>query len=99
MSRRCVVTGKKVAVGNNVSHANNKTKRTFMPNLQKVSLLSEVLGSNVSLKVSVRGLKTIEKKGGIDGYLLGTPNSRLSEEALVLKKRIKRASEKIAAAN
>ncbi len=98
MSRRCVVTGKKVAVGNNVSHANNKTKRTFMPNLQKVSLLSETLGSKVSLKVSVRGLKTIEKKGGIDGYLLNTPNSRLSEEALSLKKRIKKASEKIAAA-
>ncbi len=83
-------------VGNNVSHANNKTKRTFMPNLQKASLLSEVLGSNVTLKVSVKGLKTIEKKGGIDTYLLGTPNSRLSSEALVIKKRIQKAAEKIA---
>jgi large subunit ribosomal protein L28 len=97
MSRTCAVTKKKVTVGHNVSHANNKTKRTFMPNLQKVSLLSEILGSNVRLKVSVRGLKTIEKKGGIDAYLLSTPNSRLSDEALILKKRVKKAAEKKAA--
>ena len=94
MSRTCAVTGKKMMVGNNVSHANNKTKRKFMPNLQNVSLLSEVLGATVKLKVSVRGLKTIEKKGGIDAYVLGTPNGRLSDEAKVLKKRIAGAAAK-----
>ena len=74
--------------GNNVSHANNKTRRRFLPNLQSVSLLSETLGTTVSLRVSTRGLRTIEHNGGLDAYLAATPNSKLSYEARRLKKRI-----------
>jgi large subunit ribosomal protein L28 len=88
MSRVCALTGKKVMVGNNVSHANNHTKRRFLPNLQNVSFLSNILGSKVKLRLSVRGIKTVEHNGGIDAYLMSTPNSRLSPEALTIKKRL-----------
>ena len=88
MARRCIVTGKGVMTGNNVSHANNKTRRRFLPNLQSVSLLSETLGATVTLRVSTRGLRTIEHFGGLDAYLVSTPNCMLSFEALRLKKRI-----------
>ena len=70
MARRCIVTGKGVMTGNNVSHANNKTRRRFLPNLQSVSLLSETLGATVTLRVSTRGLRTIEHNGGLDAYLV-----------------------------
>ena len=91
MSRRCQITGKGVLTGNNVSHANNKTRRRFLPNLQEASLLSDALGAAVRLRLSTRGLRTIEHNGGIDSYLLGTPDGRLSPEARVLKRRIERA--------
>ena len=94
MSRRCEITGKGVLSGNNVSHANNKTRRRFLPNLQVTSLLSDILGSEVRLRVSTRAIRTIEHNGGIDAYLLGTPNSKLTEEGLVLKRRIARAQAK-----
>ena len=68
MSRRCQITGKGVLTGNNVSHANNKTRRRFLPNLQDVSLVSEVLGSAVRIRVSVQGLRTIEHNGGLDAF-------------------------------
>ena len=90
MARRCELTGKTVQAGNNVSHANNKTRRRFLPNLQETSLLSDVLG-NVRLRLSTRAIRTIEHNGGIDAYLLATPNRRLPEEALTLKRRIARA--------
>ena len=68
MTRKCDLTGKLVITGNNVSHAVNKTKRRFYPNLHSVSFFSEVLGKKVKLKVSTRGIKTVEKNGGIDNY-------------------------------
>ena len=98
MSRRCQVTGKGVLTGNNVSHANNKTRRRFLPNLQDTSLLSDTLGSSVRLRLSTRAIRTIEHNGGIDAFLLTTPDSRLTEEALVLKRRIRRAQAKRQAA-
>ncbi len=92
MARRCFITGKGVLVGNNVSHANNKTKRRFLPNLQTTSLLSDVLGSAVRVRLSTRGIRTVEHNGGIDAYLLGTPDSKLTLEARRLKRRIAAAA-------
>jgi large subunit ribosomal protein L28 len=88
MARRCIITGKGVQVGHNVSHANNKTKRRFLPNLQVTSLLSDALGAPIRLRLSTRGIRTIEHNGGIDAYLLGTSDSRLSTEARRLKRRV-----------
>ena len=93
MARRCSITGKGVLTGNNVSHANNKTRRRFLPNLQETSVLSDALGQMVRLRVSTNGLKTIEHNGGIDSFLLGTSNVKLSAEALRLKRRIRKAIE------
>ena len=98
MSRRCVVTGKGVLTGNNVSHANNKTRRRFLPNLQETAVLSDALGQMVRLRVSTNGLKTIEHNGGIDAYLLSVTDSKLSTEALRLKRRVQRALESQVAA-
>ena len=97
MSRRCAVTGKGVLTGNNVSHANNKTKRRFLPNLQPVSLLSDALKQTIRLRLSTRGLKTIEHAGGIDAWLLATPNAKLDDETKRLKRRVSRALERRAA--
>ncbi len=94
MSRRCEITGKGVLSGNNVSHANNKTRRRFLPNLQETSMLSDTLGSNVKMRLSTRGIRTVEKNGGIDAFLLSTPNSRLPEPALVVKRQIMKAAAK-----
>jgi len=94
MSRRCEITGKGVLSGNNVSHANNKTRRRFLPNLQEASLLSDTLGTAVHMRLSTRGIRTVEKNGGIDAFLLSTPNSRLPEEALVVKRQIQKAAAK-----
>jgi len=98
MSRRCEITGKGVLSGNNVSHANNKTRRRFLPNLQETSLLSDTLGAAVKMRLSTRGIRTVEKNGGIDAFLLGTPNSRLPEEALVIKRQIQKAAARKAGA-
>ena len=91
MSRRCQITGKGVLTGNNVSHANNKTRRRFLPNLQETSLLSDALGSSVRLRLSTRGMRTVEHNGGIDAFLLSTPDAKLPVEARSLKRRIERA--------
>ena len=99
MSRRCELTGKTVLTGNNVSHANNKTRRRFLPNLQDVSMLSEALNSSVSMRLSTRAIRTVEHNGGIDAFLLSTPNSKLPEEAQALKRRIVRAKAKREAAS
>ena len=88
MTRRCEISGKTVMSGNNVSHSNQKTRRRFLPNLQDITFRSPVLG-NVSLRVSTNGLRTIDHNGGLDAYLLDTPNSRLTEEAKRLKKKLK----------
>ena len=91
MSRRCQITGKGVLTGNNVSHANNKTRRRFLPNLQDASLLSDILGAPVRLRLCTRAIRTIEHNGGLDTFLLGTPDRRLPAEARVIKRRIARA--------
>jgi large subunit ribosomal protein L28 len=98
MSRRCQITGKGVLSGNNVSHANNKTRRRFLPNLQEASLLSDTLGFSVSMRLCTRAIRTVERNGGIDAFLLSTPNRNLAAEALVLKRRIARARAKQQAA-
>lgn len=88
MARRCTVTGRGVMVGNNVSHANNKTKRRFLPNMQKATLISETLGETIKVRITPKGLRTVEFKGGLDAYLLSTPNSRLNKVFANLKKRL-----------
>ena len=98
MSRRCSITNKGALVGHNVSHANNKTKRRFLPNLQVISVLSDALKGPVRLRLSANAIRTIEHNGGIDAYLLGTSNARLAPEALKLKRRIVAAQKKAAAA-
>lgn len=94
MSRRCDITGKGVMSGNNVSHANNKTRRRFLPNLQNASFMSEALGRAVQLRISTRGIRTIEHNGGIDAFMEKTPASKLSGEAAKLKKQIAKAAAK-----
>ena len=93
MARRCNVTGKGVQTGNNVSHAHNKTRRRYLPNVQKMTLFSNTIGK-VSLKVCVDALRSIEHKGGLDSYLLNTSNLKLAPEALKLKNRIRKAMAK-----
>jgi large subunit ribosomal protein L28 len=96
MARRCDLTGKTVQAGNNVSHANNKTRRRFLPNLQETSLLSDVLG-NIRLRLSTRAIRTIEHNGGLDAFLLSQNDSKLTTEGLSLKRRLERATAKKAA--
>ena len=91
MSRRCALTGKGVQPGNNVSHAHNKTRRRYLPNLQQVSLMSDALGKSVRLRVSTAAIRTVEHKGGLDAFLLDARDSDLNLEMRRLKKRIKSA--------
>ncbi len=91
MSKKCDITGTGVMSGNNVSHANNKTRRRFLPNLQVVSLLSEKLGKIFKLKICSKTLRSIEHNGGLDAYLESTSNAKLSKEALKIKKQITKA--------
>ena len=86
MVKRCSITNKKPMSGNNVSHAINKTKRRFLPNLQNVSFFSETLGKKIRLKVTSKGIKTVEKKGGIDSFLMSSKDSGLSSEVMKIKK-------------
>ena len=97
MARRCAATGRGVQTGNNVSHANNKTRRRFLPSLHQVTLLSDVLRERVRLRVTTNGLRTIEKRGGLDAFLLSTPLAKLPPEAQSLKRRLKKAQAKQAA--
>ena len=90
MSRVCELTGKGRQVGHNVSHANNKTKRTFLPNLQHVTLLSDALGRSVRLKVSTNGLRSVEHVGGLDNWLTKTSDEKLSLKARRLKREIEK---------
>lgn len=98
MSRKCSVTGKGVMSGNNVSHANNKTKRRFKPNLQETSVFSESLGRMVRMRVSTNGLRTIEHKGGLDAYLLDTAGAGLSGDMRKIKQQVEKAVANRAAA-
>ena len=88
MAKRCQLTGKSVMSGNNVSHANNRTRRRFLPNLQSTSMQSEILDRTVSLRVSTSAMRTVEKHGGLDAFLLQARNAELAEEAQQLKREI-----------
>jgi large subunit ribosomal protein L28 len=88
MSRICELTGKGRQVGHNVSHANNKTKKTFLPNLQNVTLMSDSLGKSVRLRVSTHGLRSVEHVGGLDNWLTKTASEKLSLKARRLKRDI-----------
>lgn len=90
MARRCELTGKGVQTGNNVSHAHNKTRRRFLPNLQNVSLMSDALGMTVRFRVSAHGLRSVEHNGGLDAYLLKVKASKLSLRARRIKKTIEK---------
>jgi len=92
MARRCELTGKQVLVGNRVSHANNKTKHRFRPNLAEVTLLSDVLGRSIKLRVSTRALRTIDHRGGLDAFLMRAHETELSPRAQRLKREIAKAS-------
>ncbi len=97
MTRRCDVTGKGAQVGNKVSHANNKTKRKFGPNLQNASLYSELLGRSVAVRLSVSGIRTVDHKGGLDAYLMDTAVTKLPEDLRPLKALVTTAAAKKAA--
>lgn len=88
MSRICELTGRSRQVGHNVSHANNKTKRVFLPNLQNVTLMSETLERSVRLRVSTHGLRSVEHVGGLDNWLLKTSDEKLSLRARRLKREV-----------
>jgi large subunit ribosomal protein L28 len=97
MARRCFVTRKGVQTGNNVSHANNKTRRRFLPNLQKTTVVSESLGRLIRLRVSAHGLRAIEHMGGIDAYVLRTKAGDLPSDLRRLKRHVERAKLAVAA--
>ncbi len=88
MARRCTLTRKGVLTGNNVSHANNKTRRRYLPNLQSRRLYSEALGQSVRLRIAASTLRTIEKRGGIDGYLVKVTAADLDSDLARLRQRI-----------
>lgn len=91
MARRCELTGKGVMTGNNVSHALNRTRRRFLPNLCNVTLISDVLARSVKLKIAASTLRTVEHRGGLDAFLLKAKDADLSPRALAVKKEIRLA--------
>jgi large subunit ribosomal protein L28 len=98
MSRCCELSGKAVMTGNNVSHANNKTRRRFLPNLCNVTLISDALGQSFRMRVSANALRTVEHRGGLDAFLAKASENELSMRARLLKRQIaKKLAEKIAA--
>ena len=93
MSRVCELTGKGPMTGNNVSHAHNKTRRRFLPNLNDVSLVSETLGRSFKLRISASALRTVDHRGGLDAFLAKAKDTDLSPNALKIKKEIAKAAE------
>ena len=91
MSRRCELTGKGVMVGNNVSHAKNRTKRRFLPNLNDVTILSEILDRSFKFRISAAALRTVDHRGGLDGFMAKAKDDQLSEKALRVKREIAKA--------
>jgi large subunit ribosomal protein L28 len=91
MARRCELTGKAVMTGNNVSHANNKSRRRFLPNLNLVTLSSDILGEAVRLRISAHALRTVEHRGGLDAFLIKAPVESLSPKAREIKRRVAKA--------
>ena len=98
MSRVCELTGKGPMSGNKVSHANNKTRRRFLPNLNEVTLISDILGQSFKLRISAAGLRSVDHRGGLDGYLAKAKDDELSARALKIKKDVAKASSAVAAA-
>ncbi|MFD0915071.1 50S ribosomal protein L28 [Pseudahrensia aquimaris] len=97
MSRKCELTGKAVMTGNNVSHANNRTRRRFLPNLVNVTLLSESLGQRIRLRVAAAALRTVEHRGGLDAFLIKAKEDDLSPKAKILRRQVqKKAAEQAA---
>ena len=94
MSKVCEISGKKPMSGNNVSHANNRTKRRFIPNLQNVKLYSGALQKYINLNITIRTMKTVEKNGGLDSYLIKTSNKNLADTAIKIKKQILKNNKK-----
>ena len=94
MSRVCEISGKSVMSGNNVSNAKNRTRRKFLPNLQSVKLHSKILDKFITMKICVRSLKTVEKNGGLDTYLMKTSNRVLAPEAQAIKRIMLKADKK-----
>ena len=92
MSRRCELTGKGPMTGNNVSHANNKTKRRFLPNLTETALMSETLGRTFRLRVSSSALRTVDHRGGLDAFLAKAKEGELSARALKIKREIEKSA-------
>lgn len=92
MSRRCELTGKGVLTGNNVSHANNKSRRRFLPNIQEVSLLSDSLGQTFRLRISRHAQRSVDHAGGLDAFLLKARDGDLSTRAQTIKKKVARAA-------
>ena len=90
MARRCELTGKGVQSGNNVSHAKNRSRRRFLPNLVNVTLLSEALGTGVKMRVSAHALRSVEHRGGLDAFLAKAKDSDLSDNALQIKRKIEK---------
>ncbi|MEP2943110.1 MAG: 50S ribosomal protein L28 [Hyphomicrobiales bacterium] len=90
MARRCELTGKAVMSGNNVSHAKNRTRRRFLPNLNNVTLMSEALEQKVFLKISASALRTVEHRGGLDAFLLKAKEAELSDRAKLIKRQLER---------
>ena len=88
MSRRCELTGRAVQMGNNVSHANNKTRRRFLPNLNQVTLISDALGQKVHLRITSQALRSVEHRGGLDKFLVKARDTELSDRALKLKRQV-----------
>ncbi len=97
MPRVCKVTGKKTEVGMNVSHSMRHTKRTFLPNLQKLKFHSDILDRDFSLRISTAGLRTLTKHGGLDAYVMAKPISRLTDDMAAIKKAIEKKQGKVAA--
>ena len=97
MSRVCELSGKAVMSGNNVSHAMNKTRRVFRPNLIKATLLSDVLGQSVAMRISASALRTVEHNGGLDNFLIKAKDVNLSLKARRLKKLVKKKLADLAA--
>ena len=91
MSRVCELTGKGPMSGNKVSHANNKTRRRFLPNLNEVTLISDILGRSFSLRISAAALRSVDHRGGLDGYLAKAKDDELSGNAMQIKKDIAKA--------
>ena len=90
MARRCELTGKGVQTGNNVSHAKNRSRRRFLPNLCNVTMMSESLGQSVSMRVSAHALRSVEHRGGLDAFLIKESTDNLSQKAKLLKRSIQR---------